>query len=257
MDDCCLFVSSSDNTFDVFSLVSGSVVRNWPVTDFTFYVGLNEKTADAPFQTITAPVSGWRTELESQINALPQQFHYIILILDDFLFHEKVDSNELSHFLNLMRGRQIDYLRLKPLERSAVGRFFQLFKNLRCGVERVNRLVYDEPYYTSLQAAIWDRSYLLKILTQSGSIWEFEHKVIDGSKHYAVNKNLLHYEHLVEKSKWFKYAPSSLGFSDSNLFDNRGFVRSGMKNSKLFNKIKFGLLGYTFFRLRRSKFFGN
>lgn len=256
MNDCCLFVSSSDNTFDVFSLVSDSVVKNWPVTDFTFYVGLNVQTATAPFQTITTPVSGWRTELESQINALPQSIHYIILILDDFFFHEKVDSNELLYFLNLMRGQKIDYLRLKPLERSAVGGFFQFFKNFRCGVERVNRLVYDEPYYSSLQAAIWDRSYLLKMLTQDGSIWEFENKVIVGSKHYAVNKKFMYYEHLVEKGKWFKYAPSSLGFSDSNRFDNRGYVRSGMKNSKFFNKLKFGLFGYTFFKLRRSKFFG-
>jgi len=255
MDDCCLFVSSSDNTFDVFSLVSESVVRNWPTADLAFYVGLNEQTADAPFQTIPAPVSGWRTELALQINALPQQFHYIILILDDFFFHEKIDSGELSYFLSLTYSLKFDYLRLKPLERSAVGRFIQLFKNLRCGIERVNRLAYDEPYYSSLQAAIWERSYLLKMLTQNGSIWEFEHKVIDGSRHYAVNKNLLNYEHLVEKGKWFKYAPSTLGFSGPNHLDKRGFVRSWVKNSKIFNMIKFGLLGYTIFRVRRSKFF--
>ena len=256
MDDCCLFVSSSDNTFDVFSLVSGSVVRNWPETDLAFFVGLNEQTADAPFQTITATVSGWRAELESQINALPQQFHYIILILDDFFFHEKIDPDELSYLLNLMNVQKINYLRLKPLERSAVGRFFQLFKNLRCDIKRVNRLANDEPYYSSLQAAIWERSYLLKMLMHNGSIWEFEHKVIDSSRHYAVNNNLLKYEHLVEKGKWFKHAPKSLGFSDTDKFDKRGFVRSWMKNSKFFNMIKFGLLGYTIFRLRRSKLFG-
>lgn len=257
MDNCCLFVSSSDNTFDVFSLVSGSVVKSWMPANLAFYVGLNEQTADAPFQTVTAPVSGWRTELESQINALPHQFHYIILILDDFFFNKEIDSEELSYFLNLMNSHKIDYLRLKPIERSALGKIFQFFKNLRCDIERVNRLAYDEPYYTSLQAAIWERSYLLKMLTQNGSIWEFEHNVIDGSRHYAVKKNLLDYEHLVEKGKWFKYAPRSLGFPNQNLFEKRGFVRSWKKNSKIFNMIKFGLLGYTIFRLRRSKFLRN
>jgi hypothetical protein len=253
MDNCCLFVSSSDNTFDVFSLVSGSVVRNWSSTDLAFYVGLNEQIADAPFRTIPAPVSGWRTELKTQINALPQKFQYIILLLDDFVFHDKIDSKALSRFLNLMSERELDYLRLKPLQRSLLGVFLLRFiENLEFSPDSVNKIDYKEPYYSSLQVTIWSRSHLIEMLTHCGSIWEFEHNVIVGSKHYAITKKLLNYEHLVEKGKWYKYAPRLLGFNETPRFDERGFVKSAMKNSKIWNKIKFGVLGYAFFKLRRK-----
>lgn len=254
MQDTCIFVSSSDNTYDVFSLVSRSVAEKWPTEAFDLYVGLNEKIAKAPFHTIAAPVSGWRTELEYQINALPEKFHYIILILDDFFFYEKVDMYELERLMDRIRERHIQYLRLKPLERSGLGKAISY---LRCLVGRNNqdgiiRLTNDECYYSSLQVAIWDRSHLSKMLKQSGSIWEFEHILIAGSKHYAITQKLLRYNHLVEKGKWFKHAPESLDCCGPECFEHRGFEQSLWKHSRICNRIKFFLFGYAFFRLRRA-----
>jgi hypothetical protein len=253
MEDCCLFVSSSDNTFDVFSLVSRGVTENWPMKNLVCYVGLNLKVAEAPFRTIAAPVSGWRMELAHQINALPVQFRYVILVLDDFLFFEKVDPVELSRLIELVRARQIDYLRLKPLERSGLGKMLLFLDNhKRCG-DGIIRLSSDEPYYSSLQVAIWDRAHLSKLLQQSGSIWEFEHNMIAGSAHYATLRKVVRYTHLVEKGKWFKHAPRTLGLHATDRFEGRGFEQSLLINSRIYNRIKFFLFGYVFFRFRRAK----
>lgn len=253
--DTCIFVSSSDNTYDVFSLVSGSVAKKWPAEAFDFYVGLNEKIAKAPFHTISAPVSGWRTELEYQISALPEKFRYIILILDDFFFYEKVDPDELARLMDMVRGRHIHYLRLKPLERSGLGKAIVFLRCLVGGNNQdgIIRLTNDEPYYSSLQVAIWDRAHLSNMLTQSGSIWEFEHNVIAGSEHYATTRKFLRYDHLVEKGKWFKHAPETLDYCDPGSFEQRGFEQSLLKHSRIYNRIKFFLFGYAFFRLRRAK----
>jgi len=253
MHDTCIFVSSSDNTYDVFSLVSRSVAEKWPSEVFDFYVGLNEKIAKAPFHTVSAPVSGWRTELGYQINALPEKFRYIILILDDFFFYERVEPDELARLMDMVRGRHIHYLRLKPLERSGLGKVLVFLRNLRKNSDGIIRLDDDEPYYSSLQVAIWDRAYLAKMLNQSGSIWEFEHNMISGSKHYATTRKLLRYDHLVEKGRWFKHAPETLDFRDPESFERRGFEQSLLKHSRIYNRIKFFLFGYVFFRLRRAK----
>lgn len=251
MNDTCIFVSSSDNTYDVFSLVSGSVVEKWTDGAFDFYVGLNNNIANPPFQTIMAPVSGWRTELGYQINALPKEFRYIILILDDFFFFEKVDLKKLTHFVNIVRERHIHYLRLKPLERSGLGRILLYLRSLNGNKDGIIQLDVNEPYYSSLQVAIWDRSHLSKILSQSGSIWEFEHKVIAGSSCYATTQKFLKYVHLVEKGRWFKHAPNILNCFDHDSFTKRGFEQSLLKHSKIYNRIKFFLFGYVFFRYRR------
>ncbi len=253
MQDVCIFVSSSDNTFDVFSLVSGSVAKRWPGEVFDLYVGLNQQIAKAPFHTISAPVSGWCAELEYQINALPEKFRYIILILDDFFFYEKVDTDELVRLIDMVRGRHIHYLRLKLLERSGLGKALIFLRSLRRNSDGIIRLTHDEPYYSSLQVAIWDRAHLSEMLKQDGSIWEFEHKAIAGSRHYAITRRLLRYNHLIEKGKWFRHAPEILDCCDSKEFEQRGFVQNGLKQSRIYKRIKFFLFGYAFFRLRRAK----
>lgn len=253
MDDTCVFISSSDNTYDIFDLVSGSVVENWQGEGFDFYVGLNVKVAETPFNTISAPASGWRTELRDQVNALPDKFRYVILLLDDFFFYERVDPVELARLMGIVRKQHLQYLRLKPLERSGWGKVLFILRGLGRNSDGIIRLTADEPYYSSLQVAIWDRCHLAKLLEQSGSIWEFEHNVIAGSEHYAVARRFLRYNHLVEKGKWFKHAPKTLNCRDPESFAHRGFEQSLLKHSRIYNRIKFFLFGYVFFRFRWAK----
>jgi len=252
MKDTCVFVSSSDNTFDVFNQVSSSIVKNWPIDNLDIYVGLNARVADKPFCTISAPISGWRTELEYQISRLPEKYQFIILVLDDFFFFDRVDYVVLARLVDEMKYRDIDYLRLKSLERSMLGNIVLYFRRVLSGNSDLVKLGRNEPYFASLQVAVWKRAYLSKLLSQTGSIWDFEHTVEVGAEHYATAHNYLRYEHLVEKGKWFRHAPDVLENANKEYFRERGFDNSQLKHSKLFNKVKFMIFGYVFFRIRRA-----
>lgn len=247
----CVLISSSDNTFDVFSLVSKSVIEHWPTGVLDFYVGLNNKEAGAPFRTLSSPCSNWRSELLNQINALPERYQHIILLLDDFFFLQNVDLVTLIHTVNIAKKHHIHYVRLKPVERSGLGRIIHYARTRHRDNDGIVRLTENEPYYSSLQAAVWDRSYLAKLLEEPGSIWDFEHRAPEGSRHYAITNRFINYIHLVEKGKWLRYAPTFLGIKDHDSFRRRGFQKDSMKYSLIFNKVKFFLFGYTFFRLRR------
>jgi hypothetical protein len=39
-----------------------------------------------------------------------------------------------------------------------------------------------------------------------GSIWDFEHHVTLKSRHFAVQTEIIHYQHMVEKGKWLPIA---------------------------------------------------
>ena len=113
-----VFVSSSDNTYDVFKVISTSLISAFGEDAVNYYVGLNKHTAPSPFFTIESPVQGWKDELLYQINQLPLDVDYLILILDDFFFHEKVDIEKVKNLYDFVVKNKIDYLRLVPLQRS-------------------------------------------------------------------------------------------------------------------------------------------
>ncbi len=251
MNDYCIFVSSSDNTFDIFSVVCGGVTKNWPIQDDNLFVGLNYRVAEKPFQTIGAPVSNWRMELRDQIKKLPEQYKYVILILDDFYFTKKVESKKLSMLIDFSRLNEIDYLRLKPVERSIWCKFYRLLKFNAHSSNEVSRLSIHEPYYSSLQLAIWKRSHLLKMLYKMGSIWDFELSVIDRSKHYAIDREIVNYSHLVEKGKWMPYALTLLSrYEENTVTLTRPIWAKSYLIKHLFRKFIFAVIGYGWSKIK-------
>jgi hypothetical protein len=247
----CIFVCSSDNTHDVFEATHERLLQTWPLTAIPAYVGTNSRSVPAPLQAVRAPASGWRTELLQQIRALPEQVEHIALVLDDFFFHKAVQLNTLQRFSSLLSQEQGDYLRLKPVERALIPSMFRRLRRLLGLLPDIERLVLGEPYYSSLQVAIWRRAYLIERLDRPGNIWAFEHEAPPGSRHFAVTAPCLDYEHLVEKGKWYRFAPDVLQVPASSAVFRRGFEEGMLKNFKAYHRVKFMLVGYTVFRLRR------
>lgn len=251
--DTCIFVASSDNTFDVLELLAPSILRCWQHTGLACYAGLNERSAPPPLQTVQAPATGWRSELAAQIAALPAHVERVVLVLDDFHFVHPVDAQRLARLVTQARSLDLPYLRLKPVERSAVGRLLQALTARRVAPGIV-RLAEHEPYYASLQVSLWQRRHLQEMLALPGTIWAFEHQRIAGREHCAVARPLLDYTHLVEKGRWYRDAPRRLGLpQDTASFLQRGHAPGLRTNSRWYNRLKFLLLGYSIFRLRRWK----
>jgi hypothetical protein len=253
--DLCLpaiFIASSDNTFDVFSLVSPSVWRAFSAFQTKLYVGLNDHSSAEPFIAVSAPVSGWRKELQFQLSALPEEHRYVVLLLDDFFIHTPMQLEVLAELVATAQRQNIDYIRLKPLERSWFVSCFR-YLSARIGTEKLEKIRRGEPYYSSLQAAVWKRSYLLRLLEQDCSIWEFEHLVLPGSTHFAVRRSFgFKYEHLVEKGRWLRHAPKLLPGAPLEVLQARGFDGRRVYRYATLRKMKFAIYGYTMFKLKRA-----
>jgi hypothetical protein len=249
----CLLVSSSDNTADVLRQVAPSLGGFWPDCPFDRFVGVNSAAAadTLPFRALESPLlGGWRPELAHQIASLPTQYTHILLILDDFLLLETVETSRIIRLAARVLSDDIAYLRLVPELHSLWGGLYRTVCK-RADADDIAPLPDDTPYYSSLQATIWRRDHLAARLADEGSIWDFE--LWRGSEpHFAVNgPPALRYRHVVERGQWMADAP-------------RLFARAGLPFEAgarpvantadwfawLWSRMKFAMVGYALYRRR-------
>lgn len=259
-EQVCLFVCSSANTMDVFKQVSPSFGTHWSDCPYKKFVGLNfslEKENFSGWTPLYAPVAGWRVELFQQVAQLPVEYQYILLFLDDFLLTCPVNEKKLETILNEAITRNICYLRLVPRSFAFIPRLINRFIK-RIQKEKIELIKEPEPYYSSLQVSLWERSHLIEMLkTETGNIWNFEHQRIPGAKHYAVSgEAAISYKHVVEKGRWKPYVrrifkKAGLTFSPSARAEEGG--RAQLK--LWFDLFKFEVIGYFWVKLKRRRAF--
>lgn len=249
-----VFVSSSDNTRDVFLAVSKAFALFWGECNCQFYVGLNSKPNQplaGGFIPVFAPVSGWRQELACQIQQL--QHDYILLLLDDFLITSPVDETRLFSLLQMAQKFNLPYLRLIEIDRSwIVKKLAWLIAKLQG--QSLAVLPENIPYYSSLQVAIWNRTHLIDMLTglPEGSIWAFEHQRIPDKTHHAiVEAPPIVYKHVVEKGKWMPF--TQLLFTRIGLTFDPGSRAIWKGGNMLWNwkgRFVFPIVGYAWVNLK-------
>ena len=252
MSNTVFFVSSSDNTYDVFEIVGKRLLFSLPIDVYKIYVGLNSKNASLPFNALKTEAKGWMQELRSQLSQLPEATTAVILLLDDFWFHDPIPLDKLNLFIDIFDKIDADYLRLVPLKRSTIASIIRYFKKtiLRTpnSVEKISE---SEPYYSSLQMAIWRRSYLEMLLDKNISIWDFEHLSVRDSKHFAVINNFFNYSHLVEKGKWYPFALKILSEVDDDLKLERSINKRYNRLRIEYDRLKFAIFGYSIFKIKK------
>lgn len=248
----CVLVSSSDDRRDIFEIVFKNADRMWCHCDWPRYVGLTTKQPDIyGFRVLAAKhPSGWQGELLDQIDSLPEEIEYLYLTFEDALFMSPVDGTKLNAIAELIVAKNIPYVSLVPLSRNIPGRVIEHFRR-KLSKHPLRRLSLSEPYYSSLVAAIWKRSYLRSLLGQPGSIWDFEH-LVSGEPHYAVWEPVIDHDQIVTKGKWAFRAERLLANQGISLANSkRGFrsVKAGIRDIR--EKIVWELGGFTSFRIRR------
>lgn len=252
MSNTVFFVSSSDNTYDVFEIVGKRLLLSLPVDVYEIYVGLNSKNASLPFNVLKTEAKGWMEELRSQLSQLPESTSAVILLLDDFWFHDPIPLDKLNLFVDIFEKNDADCLRLVPLKRSAIASIIRFIKKIILGDPgTVEKLDEGEPYYSSLQMAIWRKNYLEMLLSKNVSIWDFEHLNVRDSKHFAVTNKFCNYSHLVEKGKWYPFALKILTKIDGGLKLERPINTRYNKLRVAYDKVKFFAFGYLIFKLKR------
>lgn len=253
-NETCVFISSSDNTWDVAQQSINALFRNWPDCPFEIYVGSNTKKSDHfiyKCNQVFSPPSNWRMELRQQIEKLPYCYKYILLLLDDFVVFELVDTPKVIELIYEARSLDAAYLRFWKLQRSLfpllINKVFDYYDEKKIGVIPDNA-----PYYSSLQISIWSREHLIDMLKLPGTIWDFEKQYIPGFKHYAIKCKLpIRYLHVVEKGKWLPYADKI--FSKAGIEFHQGLrpiEKDFLGLKKIYSKLKFYIFGYAGYRIR-------
>jgi hypothetical protein len=170
------------------------------------------------------------------------------VILDDFILKKNVNADILYSLLRDKKLKDINYLRLKKLEESALKSFFINFlPKLIIGKSKIFKIRKTHPYFYSLQIAIWNIDYLYDAINNSKDIWHFENQKPDNIDHWSVTNNIFEYKHVVEKGNWEHYAKTyCLKYINYFKPGTRQIINNNFKNriNILLKKIKFYLIGY-------------
>lgn len=248
----CVFVSSSDRARDVFEIVFQNADTIWRDCDWPRYVAFTSQHPDIYGFTALAAKrpSDWRGELGDQLDSLPGHIEYVMLLVEDTLFMSPVNGAELNAIADLMVRDNLAYVRLVPVTRNLPGRILEYFRK-KLDRRLLRPIATSEPYYSSVEFAIWKRDYLRGLLRQPGSIWEFEH-TLSNERHYAVWKPLVDQHQIVTRGKWNLKAPRLLaqqGLSLSGSQREFQTFRSWLKGTR--ENFVFQTVGFLSFRIRR------
>lgn len=260
MTKIAVLVSSSDNTRDVFDRVYARFDRLWPDCPWPRYVGLTrmpqEPTINGFRPVAAGEEAGWRHELRRQVAELPSDITHILLMLDDFLLYERVDTAAIENFCTAAMARGVPYARLQPVSRSLLVSAVRRIWAWASGRE-MHPLSSSEPYYSSLQSTLWRRDHLVACLTLPNSIWDFEHIVPLGGGHYASTQHLLRYRHVVERGKWLNDAAAIFRRAGLDFEPGQRSTHNTVYGLHwLKRRIRFALIGFTVVRLKRALGYG-
>lgn len=248
----CVLVTSSDRARDVFEIVFKNAQTMWHDCGWPRFVGFTSKQPDLyGFKALAAKgLSHWRQEVRDYLDALPAQIEYVLRIDEDALFMSPVDGRKLNAIAGLMVREDLSYVSLAPIRRNLPGRAVEYFRR-KLNKAPLRPIAKSEPYYSSVEMAIWKRDYLRALLDKPGTIWDFEHTVTD-IPHYAVWEPIFDQDQIVIKGKWALRARRQLARQGLSLaHSQREFQSFGSFLRTIRERISFEVAGFLSFRIRR------
>jgi hypothetical protein len=216
------------------------------------YVGFTSKHPDAfGFKSLAAKTGAdWRGRLVDYLDSLPDSVQYVMLVIEDFLSISSINGQELNALADLIVRNDLAYVKLIPATRNLYGRGIERFRRV-FDKRPLRPLARSEPYYSSLDVAIWKRDYLRSLLRQPGTVWQFEH-VVSSERHYAVWHPVVKFQALVGKGKWYRRTPRLLAEQGLSLGDSKRDLQSlRFELQTIRERFVFEVVGYLSFRLRR------
>ena len=205
--EVAIFVPSCDAYSDLWRPFFTLLWKHWPDCPYKIYLGSNQVEYDDPRVETVKSDKGlvWADCCLDYLTQIPEPT--ILFWLEDFFLRSPVDT------LRIITAYR-DFLRLEAS-------VFRLVK--RPGPDHLlsgkyyGRLEPGAAYRISTQAAYWRKDFLMKMIREGESIWQFE---INGSRRsdvepegfYGVKRDLLPYgHHVVMGGKWFPWEAWKFG----------------------------------------------
>lgn len=150
--------------------------------------------------------SEWSKKTYTALNKITSK--YVLLLLEDFFISSPVDNTLVLESLQLIKDNNIKFYQvLVQLVKSSweKGAPFQ-------GNRHIKIIPQNKKYPLNLQAAIWDREYLLETLGDGNyNAWQYEIRQIakdylnvEKVEYLIDDRNILNIEHTVVQSKYLR-----------------------------------------------------
>jgi hypothetical protein len=260
--DIGIFIMSCDKNKHILSYCLESLNHFWGVNKLPIYVGVNTESSHLLNYNVTplfSEKSSWKYESIEQLENLKKinpNLTHVILILDDFIILKNVCNSKIIELFDLVKLNKIKYLKLKREKDYLFLKLKRLFiSNPKIIEKRIIPVESQYPYYSSLQISIWEIDYLIELIKNAASIWEFE-KLKKNHIHYQVTKTVITYKHVIEKGMWenksIKLMKKNFGiyFHEGDIKLRRNPLLYQVKNS--IRPFVFFIFGYTFLKLRKK-----
>jgi hypothetical protein len=201
-----VLVLSCDKYSDVWPAFFKCFRASFPAGSWPVYLGANTKVCGEP--GVTTLLSGddpdWSTSYKRILRQIPEA--KLFVILEDLFAASRVDEDLLSKSLAFLFSSDAKHLRYwpgtkidAPTEDADIGRFAR-----------------GAPYRSTV-CGFWDREYLLGLLLEGESPWDFEivgsyrTSYVDGF--YGLTKPLFEFRNMIEKGSWI---PESVQWAKAN-----------------------------------------
>ncbi len=197
--DLCILVLSCDKFADLWEPFFTLFEKNRNHCPYPVYLGSN--TAGYEDTQIKTIYSGedidWSTSYKSIVQQIPHK--YILVLLEDVFIISKIDVEKITQSVQFMQKNNAKHIHFRPTPKPD-----KWLPNQEIGVYEKRA-----PYRVNV-VGFWDREYLLNLLIDGESPWNFE---IQGSYRtaydegfYCLNVPLFSHVHVVEKGCWFPEA---------------------------------------------------
>lgn len=242
-EDLSVIVLSFDGYRDVWPYFFQTFTKYWGDCKYDKYLINNEAQIQySDFKVInTGKEKNWCYRAKKGIEQINSK--YVLLLLEDYFIGTKVNSLDIIDAMNFIKDNDVRYFRITNIPHT---------RRKKENNKTIYPIYENEEYGVNLQAAVWEKEYLIDILNQvEGSAWDFEmyflKEAMNGRNQpkngcYVSTQNIIDIHNGVLKGKWF---PNTIKY-----FNKRGILI----NTEERNRLSFSeVLNYNIrFNLRES-----
>jgi len=217
--DLAILVLSCDRYSDLWPPFFHCFRKNFPVDEWKVYVGSNTKVCNE--HGVVTILSGqdvdWSSSCKRILSQIPER--KIFIILEDLFAASSVDKKLFLNaidFLFIKNANHIRYWAEMPLDSQTENPYIGKFDR-------------GAPYRATV-CGFWDREYLMGLLIEGESPWDFEilgsYRTSYTDGFYGLHRPLFEFKNMVEKGAWI---PQSVEWAQAqNIPINLG-ARSQLK----------------------------
>ena len=199
--DVAVLVLSCDRYADLWAPFLRQFRLHFPADEFPVYVGSNERPCTEPGirAVLSGPDADWSSSFRRILEQVPHR--KLMVILEDLLLAQPVDRELLDCALSLLARE--DALHVKywggtvPIDAPTSD-------------PRVGVYARGAPYRATV-CGFWDRDYLVRLLVDGESPWNFEimgsYRTSYADRFYGLTRPMCVVYNMVEKGRWI---PASL-----------------------------------------------